>query len=204
MAVIDTARVAELEAALTAERAAVAVLTAERDRLAAERDHLAVERDHLRLAYQNLQVELALLKKRLFDAKRERIDTAQLELELGAKLAALDALNRQLGLEPEDDADEGGAGKNGAGGHRRKTRPTGRRDLAALDLPVERIEIHDIRESPDRVTRPNAFGVLSRAVCEMTSATLPTDRRSATAVSTFARLCRHVHPTTCGDLQARR
>ena len=40
------------------------------------------------------------MRRRLFAAKAERLDTAQLELELelGQKLAALDALNRELGL----------------------------------------------------------------------------------------------------------
>ena len=141
MAVIDTAdtRVAELEAM-------VASLTAERDRLAAERDHVAVERDHLRLAYQDLQHELALLKKRLFDAKRERIDTAQLELELGAKLAALDALNRQLSQADtgsEATGDKPGGPGAGRGPGKPKPRPTGRRDLAETDLPVERLEQTD-------------------------------------------------------------
>lgn len=138
---IDTAdtRVAELEAM-------VASLTAERDRLAAERDHVAVERDHLRLAYQDLQHELALLKKRLFDAKRERIDTAQLELELGAKLAALDALNRQLSQADtgsEATGDKPGGPGAGRGPGKPKPRPTGRRDLAETDLPVERLEQTD-------------------------------------------------------------
>lgn len=125
------ARVAELEAALAA--------------ITIERDSIAVERDHLRLAYRNLQLELELLKRRLFVAKAERIDTAQLELELGAKLAALDALNRQLGLDAP--ATSGGDGDapagTGAGGGRSKRPPTGRRNLRDADLPVERVEIPD-------------------------------------------------------------
>lgn len=56
---------------------------------------LTVERDTLRLAYRNAQQEL--LRRRLFLAKAERLDTAQLELELGHKLAALDALSLQPG-----------------------------------------------------------------------------------------------------------
>jgi transposase len=66
----------------------------ERRKLAA----LVTERDQLRVAYQELQHELALMRRRLFAAKAERLDTAQLELELGQKLAALDELNRELGL----------------------------------------------------------------------------------------------------------
>jgi hypothetical protein len=44
---------------------------------------LEAERDRLREAYQQVKIELEVLKRRLFVAKAERIDTAQLELELG-------------------------------------------------------------------------------------------------------------------------
>lgn len=123
-------RVAELEALLAAERAKLAALT--------------IERDHLRLAYQNLQHELELMRRRLYVAKAERLDTAQLELEFAEKLAALDALNRKLGLPaaPEDGEDE----PEPRAGRRRGTparKPTGRRDLRDADLPEERIELTD-------------------------------------------------------------
>jgi transposase len=124
-------RVAELEAALAAERAALAALT--------------VERDTLRLAYRNAQQELELMRRRLFVAKAERLDTSQLELEFAHKLAALDALNQQLGApvtadgaaaaEPDDDAPSRPRGG--------KPKPTGRRDLRDHDLPEERIELLD-------------------------------------------------------------
>ena len=84
------ARIAALEAQLAAERA---VLAAERAARATEQAALAaltIEHDHLRLAYQNLQHELALLRRRLFAAKAERLDTAQLELEFATKLRELD------------------------------------------------------------------------------------------------------------------
>ncbi|MEZ4402406.1 MAG: hypothetical protein R3B06_20440 [Kofleriaceae bacterium] len=58
---------------------------------------LTVEHDHLRLAYQNLQHELALLRRRLFLAKAERLDTAQLELEFATKLRELDDLQPAAG-----------------------------------------------------------------------------------------------------------
>lgn len=80
-------RIAELEAQLAAAHAAHEdALADEQRKLAAERclrAALEVERDHLRLAYQELQHELALMRRRLFAAKAERLDTAQLELELG-------------------------------------------------------------------------------------------------------------------------
>jgi len=104
-------RIAELEAQLAAARAAHSeVLVTEGRKLAAERSLRAaveVERDQLRLAYQALQHELALMRRRLFAAKAERLDTAQLELELGQKLAALDAMTRELGLPPAPDEPAG-------------------------------------------------------------------------------------------------
>jgi len=96
-------RVVELEAAWAAERKA----------WLAERQALTVERDNLRLAYDNLRLELELLRRRLFVAKAERVDTAQLELEFAGKLAALDALNRELGLPPLADGDDPAGGFDG-------------------------------------------------------------------------------------------
>jgi hypothetical protein len=124
------ARIAALEAQLAAERAARAMLAA-----------LTIEHDHLRLAYQNLQHELALLRRRLFAAKAERLDTAQLELEFATKLRELDDLNRRLGapLPVEPPAANGGDKRT----RRAATKPTGRRDLRLLDLPEERIELID-------------------------------------------------------------
>ncbi len=134
-------RIAELEAQLAAARAAhEEALRAERQQLAAERSlraALEVERDHLRLAFQELQHELALMRRRLFAAKAERLDTTQLELELGQKLATLDAMNRELGLPAAPDDDEPTKKPGG------KRKPTGRRDLREADLPEERIELTD-------------------------------------------------------------
>lgn len=133
-------RVAELEAQLAAAQAAhEAALTAERAKLAATE----VERDQLRVAYQHLQHELALMRRRLFTAKAERLDTTQLELELGQKLAALDALNRELGWTPPTGSTSDGdpePTKPASGGKRKSS---GRRDLRDANLPEERIELTD-------------------------------------------------------------
>jgi len=131
------ARVAELEAELARERAALADERAENERL--------------RDAYHRLRIELELMRRRLFVAKAERIDTTQLEMEFGHKLAELDELNRKLGLDRAgDDAgpgtDPSGDDKpqgSGTGRRRSNHRSTGRRNLQAEDLPVERIEIAD-------------------------------------------------------------
>ena len=105
---------------------------------------VTLERDTLRLAYRNAQQELELLRRRLFVAKAERLDTTQLELEFAHKLAALDALNQQLGspvtAETSAAADDDDARSRPRRG---KPKPTGRRDLRDLDLPEERIELLD-------------------------------------------------------------
>jgi transposase len=119
-------RIARLEAELATERAALAELRAERDRL--------------RDAYQQLKLEVELLKRRIFVAKSERIDTTQLELEFGDKLAMLDELSRRLELERAN-AEEQAEGPSGK--RKKKRKPTGRRDLRDAELPEERLEILD-------------------------------------------------------------
>ena len=99
-------RIARLEGELAAERARAA--------------DLAVERDRLREAYQAVKLELELLKRRIFVAKAERIDTAQLELELGQKLATLDDLAHRI-------AGDRGTGKGSGSTDKKRPKPTGRR-----------------------------------------------------------------------------
>jgi transposase len=135
-AAVARARIGELEAALAVERTALA---AERERRAA----LETEHDRLLGAYQALLHEIELMKRRLFVAKAERIDTAQLELEFAAKLAALDALAGQLAPDQADGGDRDGAGDPSTAHTRRKRTPTGRRDLRDTDVPEERIEVPD-------------------------------------------------------------
>ncbi|MFO0644608.1 MAG: hypothetical protein U0326_00055 [Polyangiales bacterium] len=114
------ARIAELESALTAERDKVVSLEAERDRL--------------KKAHRAALEELELLRRRIFAAKAERVDTAQLELEFAQKLVSLGALEGQLGGDDDDGSKERS---------KPRPKPKGRRDLATLALPVERIELPD-------------------------------------------------------------
>lgn len=129
-------RIAELEAALAAERTRATEAITERDRL--------------REAYQQIKLELELLRRRLFVAKAERIDAAQLELEFAGKLAALDALQQQLGMPAtpghgihDAGGDEGTGATPQPRGRATPRKPTGRRDLRDIDLPEERIELAD-------------------------------------------------------------
>jgi transposase len=127
------ARVSELEASLAAERAARAV---DAEKIAS----LIKERDQLRASHERLRLELEMLKRRIFVAKAERVDTAQLEMEFAEKLRQLDALAGTRPLDKDDEAEDttppGSSDKS-------KTRSTGRRNLKKLALEEERIEIVD-------------------------------------------------------------
>jgi transposase len=107
------ARIAELEAELVAVKA---------------------ERDLLRASHERLRLELDLLRRRIFVAKAERVDTAQLEMEFAEKLAALDHLGALAELE--------GEGSN-VRSPRPRPKPTGRRNLKKAALEEERVEIVD-------------------------------------------------------------
>jgi len=126
-----TTRITELETALAAERLARA---AEQAALAAAHERVArltEERDLLKASHERLRLELELLRRRIFVAKAERVDTTQLELEFAAKLAALDKLGGGLPARPHAAPPA-------------RPKPTGRRDLRKLSLPVERVESFDV------------------------------------------------------------
>jgi transposase len=128
-----------LAAALEAERA----LHAEAQVRLAE---VTRERDKLRAAYDKMRLELELMRRRIFVAKAERIDTAQLELEFAQKLAALDALGAELDAQSDSDTLQYGEPPPAPGGTpegKRRPKPTGRRDLREADIPEERVEITD-------------------------------------------------------------
>jgi transposase len=119
-------------------------LASSRNELASSRNELASsqtriaelekERDILRSSHERLRLELELLKKRLFVAKAERVDTTQLELEFREKQRELERAANTLGLGKSDESNPRGE---------RKQKPTGRRQLRDLPLEEERIEIKD-------------------------------------------------------------
>lgn len=104
-------------------------LGAAQDRIA----QLTEERDRLRASRDQLLVELQLMSKRIFVAKAERVDTEQLEMEFAAKLAELDRIGGAL--PPADDAGEPPTPP--------KRKPTGRRRLRDLRMPLHRVEQPD-------------------------------------------------------------
>ncbi len=124
------ARVVELEAALAAER-----------ELRTQWEH---KHDQLLGAYQALERQLELIRRRLYEAKAERIDTTQLELEFASTLAALDALAGTEDLAKKSGGTSTGTGAaTGSAATRGKRTPTGRRDLRDEDVPEERIVLSD-------------------------------------------------------------
>ncbi len=106
--------------------------------LAAAREQIArleADRQRLREALERLWLEIALLKRRIFVAKAERVDTTQLELEFKDKLAQLDALAGTSEMPPPESEDDDGK--------RARAKPKGRRRVEDMPLPEERIEISD-------------------------------------------------------------
>jgi transposase len=130
------ARVAMLESDLATERAALAASRALVEQLTEERDHLRASHDRLRQ-------ELELLRRRIFIAKAERVDSTQLELEFAQKLSALDALSGRLAEQPISTDAGTGAGSDGASNTTTKKKPSGRRDLRKANIPEVRVEIAD-------------------------------------------------------------
>ena len=124
-------RIAELEAQLAAANRRVVDL---------ER-----ERDLLRKSHDQLRLELQLLKRRIFVAKAERVDTTQLELEFAEKFAALEAMAETLGMGAEKEAEEDVPPAQDSSKPPRGPRatPKGRRNLFRLDLEEARIELDD-------------------------------------------------------------
>jgi transposase len=142
------ARVATLELALNTERARV-----ETER--ARADAAVADRERLRAAYQQLQIELELLRRRIFVAKSEQQNSAQLELEFVALKKQLDELQAQL--TPEAPAPETEPGSKPP--PKQRAKPTGRRDLSKLPL---------LEEPPCEILDPLLEGKAERIGFEIT------------------------------------
>jgi hypothetical protein len=138
------ARIRELEATveqMTAAAGYAAAKAASKLQNAASKLHVAeTERDALRRNYELLREQHELLKRRVYLAKAERLDVRQLEIEFAAQQKRLDAMAAELGLPATPPAPPPPA----PGAKKKTGRPSkGRRDLHALDLPEERIQLLD-------------------------------------------------------------
>jgi transposase len=132
-------RVAELEAALSST-------TRTLDKTKATLVAVTAERDKLQRAYERLKEQYELLRRRIFLAKAERIDTRQLELEFAELKVQLDKLAEELG-DPSlaiSDGDGGdGSTEDDGDGARPPRKGKGRRDLRNIHMPEERVELLD-------------------------------------------------------------
>ena len=129
-----------------------ATLEAEYAALLEKHAALRSKHDTLSEAYTATKHELALLKKRLFIAKAERVDVSQLEIEFAAKLAELDALSKRMEPLPAELAPAQPPGEG-----RGKKKPSGRRDFSEEELPEECVQVVD----------PAKEGVVPRAGLEV-------------------------------------
>jgi transposase len=133
------AKIRQLEALLRAERDRADGERDKRERLEEEKALALRQLDELRRSYVLLQQEHELQRRRIFEAKAERVETTQLELEFEKTQAALDEMQKQLaqaavamGIEPPPPPPA-----------RKPRKPTGRRKLDASQLPTETIVLTD-------------------------------------------------------------
>ncbi len=121
-------------------RRQLAALQAENQGLQAKVQEAIAQRNVFRDAYERVRFELELLKRRIFVAKAERVDTAQLELEFADKLKELEQLAGTEGMPPRPDAEQDGPGGKAPAAERK---PRGRRDLRSFGLEEQRLELTD-------------------------------------------------------------
>jgi transposase len=124
-------------------RAHVAALRAELAATAKALSRVTAERDKLRRAYDQIKEQLELLRRRIFMAKAERVDVTQLEIEFSNKMEEMVRLASKLQLDPPPDGTAGTSGSNDAPPGRDKPKGKGRRNLAAMPMAEERVEILD-------------------------------------------------------------
>lgn len=137
-------RIAELETALESMTTALTTTAATLSKTSAELATVRAERDKLRHAYEQLKGQLELLRRRIFLATAERIDTAQLELEFAETKAKLAKLAEALDANGAPAVDAPSAEQEAAPPPRKKTsKGSGRPDLRELEMPEERVEILD-------------------------------------------------------------
>lgn len=130
------------EAAGTSIADALALEVSKRDATIAE-----LKNDYARLwrSYEQLKEELALIKRRMFIATAERVDTTQLQLEFEELVKKLNALSGEQDA-PSEQADGKTAGEGkpqSSDKPRDRPKPKGRRNLEEAGLPEVPIEIPD-------------------------------------------------------------
>ena len=171
-------KVEALEAQLESMTGALLTTSETLSKTASELATVTLERDKLRRAYELLKGQLELLRRRIFVAKAERIDTSQLEIEFAETQAKLERMVEALDSDspppPSQDAASGppgdgnGSGRPGGSG-KKKSKGSGRPNLAELDLPEERVEILDpsLEGTAERIGFETTFLLGRRRACSV-------------------------------------
>jgi transposase len=133
----------ERETASTPTQSATETLELEAAR--AKIAELEGENARLWRSYELLKEELALIKRRMFIAKAERVDTTQLQLEFAELVKKLNALSGEQSAADSADGAPGESKTKRASGEppRDRPKPTGRRKLEDAGLPEVPVEIPD-------------------------------------------------------------
>jgi transposase len=199
-------KVADLETRLEAMTTALLTTGDALSRTTSAHATVTAERDKLRRAYELLKGQLELLRRRIFVAKAERIDTTQLEIEFAETKAKLDKLAQALDANgdasPVDNAasgdlassaTEGGGSAGRPAGGTKKSKGSGRPKLSDLDLPEERVEVLDpvLEETAERIGFEETYLLGHRrassvrvVVARATYKIAPTDEPAAAGANT--------------------
>jgi transposase len=139
----------ELLERLLVETNRASVLEGEVAKERAKREDIEAKFARLDVAYRSVKEQLELLKRRIYLAKAERVDTTQLEFEFVKLSAKLDEIVR----EREEAGEAGEAGEPGAPagsppshpkGRGERAKPKGRRPLVDADrAPDQRVRIEN-------------------------------------------------------------
>lgn len=127
----------QVEALLRAERDRAEREREQRERLEEEKALADRQLEVLRKSYALLQQEHELLRRRIFEAKAERVDPKQLELELEKTKSELDRVRAQI------EAATGTKLDSAAPPPSKNKKPTGRRRLDPKTLPTEELVLTD-------------------------------------------------------------
>lgn len=135
------ARLIEAMGVAEAEKANREAVSASLDAERRKREALEERLERLDSAYRAVKVQLELMRRRIFLARAERVDTSQLELEFGSLVVKLDALARERGEAAEG---EGANDDDGPKRGRKGAKPTGRRPVVDENHPPDvRIRVED-------------------------------------------------------------
>jgi transposase len=124
---------------------------------------LKAQNDSLRETIVNLTHENALLKRRIYGNKTERLRTSELQLSLGNLFDAEKGLQAELAAALAN-AEGNGKGEGDGKPAKPKSKPKGRRDLSLSDLPRVLVEIldEDLEKTGKRIGFEESFQLMRR------------------------------------------